>query len=370
MALLLATVISNPFFLPVHTNRKLEAPIDANSRPITYPQAYRYRDVPMLFYDLVLAIFVSGLLTMIVLMITGLAKGRIQKGFSGIFSTWVLSKHNTYELGPQMASLEESVVFRFLPTWFFTLFSILWVNADHYYRILQPFEGMQKPGPATSNMLLDYPSSAPILITVKALSNSHWRVALFSLLSLVATLPPIVATGVFISSPTPNGFTISIEPLNFYACLTILILYIFFMLFIRPTPGYRLPRIATSISDILCYCHSSRILDDLSNDGTPIFSCHDATEDRIHLQSRIHLAKKEYQFGLYRGNDEKMHMGFDVSERHDKEGDLEYITEIDPGSTLYWLPISFFIRRKDGSKRHWYPLFWYWRKPSILQTKG
>ena len=73
-----------------------------------------------------------------------------------------------------------------------------------------------------------------------------------------------------------------------------------------------------SYSDVLSYCHSSRILDDLAPDGKPVFSAQDPDETREHLEARICLAKKKYRFGMYLGRDGNRYMGFDVAVRKDE----------------------------------------------------
>jgi hypothetical protein len=80
------------------------------------------------------------------------------------------------------------------------------------------------------------------------------------------------------------------------------------------------------------------MLDDVSPDGKPVFSAQAADEDRIHLESRIHLAKNKYEFGLYLGKDNVRHMGFDVAFRNDAgvavkddASGQHVVTKIDPG---------------------------------------
>jgi hypothetical protein len=250
---------------------------------------------------------------------------RVENGFNATFANWTVNSTNSTIYGVPIEAIDnvsESFTYRFLPVYLMSLFSSLWIGADWYYRMIQPYASMHEAAPATSNLLLDYPSSAPGFVTWKALMNGHWRVALFSALSLSSTAPPIIATGVFTSTPTPTGYIVSIEPINFWASFVILILYIFFLILLRPTPAYRLPRVVESISDVLSYCYSSRILDDVSPDGKPVFSAQDVGDSKLQLDSRIHLAKKKYVFGLYLGKDGKWHMGFDIDER---------VTRYDPG---------------------------------------
>jgi hypothetical protein len=151
----------------------------------------------------------------------------------------------------QIEYFEESFKYRFLPVLFMTIFSNLWIYADRTFRILEPFHGMDHPAPARSNILLHYPSLLPLEVTIKAIKNYHWRVALFSMLSLLSAIPPIIATGIFVLTPTRSvdltnttgpGLSVSIEPANFWAMFVTVIFYLFVLPMARPTSGYRLPR--------------------------------------------------------------------------------------------------------------------------------
>lgn len=263
------------------------------------------------------------------LTIAGFAKHRIQQGIDSSFENWTF---DIYSGGiKEWKDFQESFTFRFLPVFLFTILGHIWVQADEFYRITEPYAGMDKAAPASSNILLDYLSSHPVSVTAKALANSHYRVALFSALSLAGSAPPIIATGVFTTTPSATGFTILIEPVGFYISFVILIIYAFGLCMVRPPPRYRLPRSISSINDTLSYCYASQMLDEIGADGKPIFSAQEAGETRSHLKARINLAKKEYQFGLYLGKDGKRHMGFDIASRNDRTGHPVEVTEFDPG---------------------------------------
>ena len=244
-------------------------------------------------------------------------------------------------------------LFRSLPSEVFVLFGLLWLSADTFYRNTEPFAGMIKAMPATSNLLLDYPSSPPIVITLKALSNHHWRVAIFSVCSLLATSPPIVAAGIFVSTPTQTGYVITIQQFNFWFCYAVLVLYLITIPFARPTPAYRLPRSIRSLADVLIYCYASRILDD-SVLGEPVFSAQDKADRRIHLESKIHLAKRKYQFGVYMDEDGQEHFGFDVAEREGLSGQESQVRSVDPGRAIYGgFGSKYYFRRPEFGKYYW-----------------
>lgn len=192
----------------------------------------------------------------------------------------------------------------------------------------------------------------PVVVTVKAVLNRHWTVALFSLLSLTASVPQIVAGGIFVGTPNADGLVEHIDRGAFWFTFGVLILYLVCIPLARPTPAYRFPRCITSIAEVIQYCYASQIFEERLH-GQPILSTQDATDQRIHLVSRVHLAKRNYQFGLYLGSDGRRHIGFDVAERQNSEGTLEYVDTIDPGRALY--PMV--------------ELCQYWfRKPRIVRT--
>ena len=232
-----------------------------------------------------------------------------------------------------------------------TIFSNLWIYADRTFRNLQPFHGMDQPAPAKSNILLHYPSILPLSVTIKAIKNYHWRVALFSTLSLLSAIPPIIATGIFVLAPitsgdltNPTGLSVSIEPANFWATFITVILYLFFLPMARPTSGYRLPRYPKSISDTLSYCYASRILDGISPDGkAPVFSAQGHTQGD--LKARIVYSKEDYVFGLYVGKDERLHMGFDVANRRGM-----HVIRFDPGWRLFGGIFNWYMRKPRAIK--------------------
>lgn len=312
-----------------------ETPLDFHPKHVHNPEKYRYRHVISVLNDLPSAFYASILVVVIALSIVGLIDRRVQDGFNSTFAAYTFNTTDP-TLGAR-GNLKLSLLYNSLPALVMTIYAVLWMSADLFYRITEPFAGMNEAVTASLTILLDYPTCAPGLVSLKAAMNGHWRVALFSILSLVATVSPIIAQGVFVATPTATGCYMSIEPLNFWVCFVILVIYLFSLPMARPTPGYRLPRPVRTITDVLSYCYASRVLDDRGPDGKPIFSAQEIDDERVHLESRIHLAKKRYEFGLYLGKDGKRHMGFDVSARNSKDGREVTVTKFDPGVGIYGL---------------------------------
>jgi hypothetical protein len=173
------------------------------------------------------------------------------------------------------------------------------------------------------------------------------------MLSLLSAIPPIIATGIFVLTPTRSvdltnttgpGLSVSIEPANFWAMFVTVIFYLFVLPMARPTSGYRLPRYPKSISDTLSYCYASRILDDIGPDGkTPVFSAQDHTQDLV--KSWIKCSEEDYVFGLYVGKDERLHMGFDVANRRGM-----HVIRFDPGWRLFGGIFNWYMREPRAIK--------------------
>ena len=269
--------------------------------------------------------------------IVGLSNHHLQNGIQ-LHPAKIESPSNSTSNGASgsyVFDTSESFLFRFLPVFLMNIFATLWNNADHYYRYMQPFAGMSIPAPATENILLDYPTCMPIDINFKAATKGHWRVFVFSLLSLTGTIPPIIATGIFVGLKDATGVVVHLHPLNFWASFSILIIFCLCIGYARPTTAYRLPRCIWNIANLTLFCYQSRIFDDEIL-GKPVFSANDPLDERIHMESRIHLARQNYSFGLYLGKDGKRHLGFDVAERHGPLGQVESVEVFRPGLGLYF----------------------------------
>jgi hypothetical protein len=120
-----------------------------------------------------------------------------------------------------------------------------------------------------------------------------------------------------------------------------MIFYVFCLVVVRPPPKYRLPRRIISINEVFSYCYQSRLLDDIGVDGKPVFSAQDIGEGREHLEARIHLAKKEYQFGLYLGKDGRGIWGLmSLLEMMETYGSLSSTVVVDSAKTGGNAPFS------------------------------
>ena len=319
-----------------HRNR-----LDRFKKDLAYLAEFRYRGFNIFLSDIILFFYGAAALAALGATVVGLANRDVQHGFNFTPLTvcspgpclQFISIPN--ERGSRSTfDTEAAFLFRFLPVEIMALLNALWVKADLFYRSTESFGGMYDAAPATSNLLLDYRSSMPIAITFKAAQKGHWRVALFSLYSLLGTIPPIIATSIFVSTPVATEFKIKAQPASFWFCFSMLSLYLFTLPVVRPAAAYRLPRQVLNIADLLSYCYASRALEDQILDKS-IFSVQGPTNTRMHLVSQIHLARREYRFGFYVGKDGHTHLGFDVAERQNSLGSIDLVHKVDPGRVLY-----------------------------------
>lgn len=304
-------------------------PVDFRGAHVSHTSYVRYRYANYWLGDAPLLVMTSVAFLALILAIVAICSHHLQQGFS----TATLHKSSVYRGDGAIPvkrtfNFGENFLFRFLPVLLMSSFSVVWSFADHQYRSTCPFAKMDAPAPASSSILLDYPTCMPGAVTIKALRNHHWRVALFSLLSLMSPVAPIVATGIFFGSLNASQIVVRIQSTNFWATFAILIVYIVCLPFARPTAPSRMPHLLNNVADVTLLCYESKIYDD------PIFSVQDATDERIHLESRVNLAKLKYQFGLYLGRDGRRHLGFDVAEKQ-HAGKTVYVNSFIPPRCFY-----------------------------------
>ena len=124
-------------------------------------------------------------------------------------------------------------LYSFVPSFIGLLLPLFWVPIDTAFRYLQPWSTLTRQYPssasqafghtASSTLLLSYPSTLPILVSIRSLFHGHIRVAWFSLLTLISWTIPVLAGGLFTaqyiaSAPDPalldqsRGGSILIRP--------------------------------------------------------------------------------------------------------------------------------------------------------------
>ncbi|QQK48262.1 phosphoribosylaminoimidazole-succinocarboxamide synthase [Penicillium digitatum] len=203
-------------------------------------------------------------------------------------------------------------LYSFIPALIGNVLFLAWQPVDVYIRALQPYAELSSPGGTTAerSILLSYPSSYPLQITIQAIINRHFKVAFVSLMSLLSLGIPILAGGVFIALwfPSHDDIRISAFLPAFYALVGFCGLYA--VSFVAIWPGRRryLPHDITTLADVMSYLYQSPLLSD---------KILREPRSKTDLVTRLIVAPPSerqlplYSFGIYVGRDGKEHLGID-----------------------------------------------------------
>lgn len=235
-------------------------------------------------------------------------------------------------------ALAQQTLFTFLPALLFDLLSIEVNTAAYFYRLHQPIANMQSPVSAEKSVLLDYVGRNAASAMLTAAANKHWRVAWLSFLDSVSAIPLILVANAVNAEETPDGWHVNVTGGKFYSLFALLIVYCVSIVLCRPPPEYRTLMVVSTLAELLTLCYDSHMLD--GNE----FSVQDASDREIHLVSKVHLAKRKYQFGLYMGRDGRRHLGFDATSDRAIEGDVPPVYGIEPGRAIYFTSRPLWLR--------------------------
>ena len=153
-------------------------------------------------------------------------------------------------------------IFRGLLTSHAGLFAWFWLGADQFYRASQPFASMYEgnPQPASENILLDYLCSPPIIVSINAAMNSHFKVAYFSCLSLASNLFPVLVGGLFVVEPSTDGIVLLASVRSYWEIFFFILVYCISIPLTLPTRKRMLPRRVLSLGDLISFFYDSKLL--------------------------------------------------------------------------------------------------------------
>ncbi|KAK0303022.1 hypothetical protein LTR01_008313 [Friedmanniomyces endolithicus] len=176
-------------------------------------------------------------------------------------------------------------LYSFLPALLGTLCLLFWLDVEYAYRRLQPYVALaiddrnrshggevEEGELAERSLLLAYPALPPGLATASALANAHWRLALLSLISLLAAALPVLGGGVFWAQfyvPTQKT-RISAHMPAYYALTVFATLYALAWLAVFPWKGMRRAcemlggNPVSSFADVVALVRRSRVLDEVA----------------------------------------------------------------------------------------------------------
>ncbi|CAG8232270.1 unnamed protein product [Penicillium salamii] len=306
---------------------KPKAPLKFQGCKVEHPERFRYASGYINHWDSVLAFILAIGVALFITCVIGMSQNIVQRGFD-----------YTPSVPRANIALVQEILFAFLPALLFNIFSMEAYAAAYFYRLLQPIANMENPVSAEETVLLDYVGRNAASATLTAAMNKHWRVAWFSLLSIISPLPFVLIAGAFTAQETSTGWHVTVAPGNFYTLFALLIIHCISLVLYRPPPEYRTLIMIPTLAELLTLCYDSQMLD--GNE----FSVQDASDREIHLVSKVHLAKRKYQFGLYMGRDGRRHLGFDATSDDATECDMPPVYGIEPGRAIYFTSRPFWLR--------------------------
>lgn len=204
-------------------------------------------------------------------------------------------------------------LYSFLPSFLGMLLFLLFQPIDLAFRALEPYAHLANANGATAeqSLLLDYPSSFPIAVTIKATLAGHVKVAWLSLMATISITLPILGGGVFTAQffPATQDVRIAASMPGYDALVFFVLLYALSFLIIWPGRKRHLPHDFRTLGQVMGFVYCSRLLQD------SLFRDIQSKTDlatRLLAGQRIQGDEKaKYAFGLYDGWDGKRRLGID-----------------------------------------------------------
>lgn len=203
-------------------------------------------------------------------------------------------------------------LYSFVPSLVGMVLYLLYQPLDMGLRVLKPWIELSNVDGTTADesLLLDYPASYPIQVTLSAISAGHYLIATTSFLSTIFILLPILAGGLFspFVSSISEGDRLILNMSAFIPLLLLLTLYIVGLLLLLPRlHRMYLPHGISCLAEVIAFFHNSHVIDDAA------FS---SARSKTELTTRL-LAEKSrggmhrWAFGIYKGRNGKDSLGIE-----------------------------------------------------------
>lgn len=274
----------------------------------------RYRWAPFFLRDTaVVAWIVTAIVLLIAFIVVSFVNSAVRTGFVPLLPT-----------RPDYRGFSSSnFLYSFIPSLLGMFLFLAWQPIDTYFRAIQPFSSLSAPRGATAetSLLVAYPSCLPLEVTFLALMARHYKVAWISFISLVSLSLPVLAGGVFEAQyfVRTQDIRVSAYMPAYYALIALAILYALSFLVIWPTRKRYLPHKIHTLADLLSFLYQSPLLRD---------SVFREPTSKADLVTRLLVTPPDepksgrsprggprYAFGIYKGRDNKEHLGIDRLQR-------------------------------------------------------
>lgn len=188
--------------------------------------------------------------------------------------------------------------------WIITGISILvksiWELLEKEMRVLEPFWILWNRNAPSSVLTLDYSSTIPGFIVIKALTERHWLLAWVTFVTLLIEVLTVVLGSLDTQGGEESTLSSRVSFILGILIFAVVLLTGWLVLHQRSQPF--LPRQPGTISSVLAFIHQSQMLIDF--DGT-------AQQTTLERKRKLDRLGKRYGFGWYLGRDGKRHLGID-----------------------------------------------------------
>jgi hypothetical protein len=221
-------------------------------------QLPRFTYVPWFLRPYSISIFSGLLAAALSVALTLLINNKIfEDGFAPRVSTKVL---------PFVQISSAAFLWSFLPSLVADQYRLLIKNIDMFYRLVEPYASLRakivKPERVRKCFALNYTNDLPVVVTLKALDNGHWKVAFVSLFSLLSSFIPAAASNMFYEDTDVRyGPHIAVWKSYFIFVVIYIGALILFLVAIIPDETRHLPHDLETISDHLSFLSQSSLLD-------------------------------------------------------------------------------------------------------------
>ncbi|KAF3187365.1 hypothetical protein TWF788_002283 [Orbilia oligospora] len=190
----------------------------------------------------------------------------------------------------------------FTATFLGILIKSIWEVLDKQLRIIQPFRTLSLGNAMPNVLTLDYTGTIPGWVTIKAIQNRHWLLALVTFNSVLIEILT-VTMGSFLNRSADDEETVTSIRVSFALATVIctgLIATLFLTVKRRRVPF--LPRQAGTIASVLTFIHQSKMVTDFeSMEQWPTWK----------REAKLMEINKRYAFGWFSGRDKQIHLGID-----------------------------------------------------------
>ncbi|KAF9461741.1 hypothetical protein BDZ94DRAFT_1263246 [Collybia nuda] len=223
------------------------------SPPCANPRPARFDYVPWFVRSPFLSIWSAALFGGFVAALSLGLRGSRDDGFDPLVPTAPL---------PYLGLSCADILWSFFPAYVAVFYRQILGNIDKFYRVVQPYADLHYGNAGFHILGMNYSADLFPFITINAIRNKHWRVALSSFLSFTSSLLPIFATSMFYVG-YPDGSTekrlLIYQPVFNLAVATMALLSLTFLALV-PTRLYFMPHPLETFADHLSLLYNSSLL--------------------------------------------------------------------------------------------------------------